>query len=456
MDRTSSFDAGSLATLQQGDHVCAVYDSPEGQIRTISEYVRAGLNLGERCVYIVDDRTVDEVLGGLSAAAVDTGAARDSGRLLLTTKRDSYLQAGCFDPDGMIVTLAAMTDQAIRDGCHGLRVTGEMTWALGAEIGCDRLIEYETKLNRFFPGSRAHALCQYNRARFPPGIVRDVLRTHPIAVLGDQVCPNLYYEPPELLGLPEGDDRRVSYMIDQLLQARLREMELAKAVVLRDDFLSIASHELKTPMNALQLALAVSRKRGDTPGASLAKLENQVSRIATLVDRLLDVSRLNEGRLELELDSVDVAVVVRERVAAFTTAAETAGSKIRVRTAPVSARCDLFRLEQIIDNLLSNAIKYGEGHPIDVSAECINGRARVRVQDYGIGIPKEAQGEIFKRFVRLQPARTHGGFGLGLWIAHETATRMGGHILVSSEPGTGSEFTLDLPGDSVAAQATVH
>jgi hypothetical protein len=106
---------------------------------------------------------------------------------VLTTKRDSYLQAGRFDPDGMISTLIAMTEQAVADSCLGLRVTGEMTWALGPEIGCERLIEYETKLNRFFPGSRAHALCQYNRARFAPEVIRDVLRTHPIAVIGDHV-----------------------------------------------------------------------------------------------------------------------------------------------------------------------------------------------------------------------------------------------------------------------------
>ena len=452
----SSSHTISLSTLRQGDHVCAVYDSPDEQMKTIAEYVRTGLDLGERCVYIVDDRTADDVLAGLSAAGVDAGAARDAGRLVVTTKRDSYLQAGRFDPDGMIATLAAMTNQAIGENCHGLRVTGEMTWALGPEIGCDRLIEYETKLNRFFPGSRAHAICQYNRARFAPEIVRDVLRTHPIAVIGDQVCPNLYYEPPELLGLPESDARRVNYMIDQLLRARLRETELAKAVTLRDEFLSIASHELKTPVNALRLALAVSRQSGEIPRGSLTKLDTQVDRVATLVDRLLDVSRLSEGRLELDLEMVDVAAVVRERVAAFSASAEAAGSRLRVRATTALARCDRFRLEQILDNVLSNAIKYGEGRPIDVSAEPIDGRATVRVEDRGVGIPKEAHTEIFKRFVRLQSAQTFGGFGLGLWIAQEMATRMGGHIDVASEPGAGAVFTVTLPGDNTDVKGVVH
>lgn len=435
----------SLSALRQGDHVCAVYDSPEEQLETISGYVKAGLDAGERCLYIVDDRTADEVLGGMAGAGIDIGTARSGNRLVLSTKRESYLQAGSFDPDAMIAAVSALTDQAVADGCTGLRITGEMTWALGGEIGCDRLIEYETKLNRFFPGSRAHAICQYNRQRFSPAIVRDVLRTHPFAVIGNRVCPNLYYEPPELLGLPEGDARRVNHMIDQLLQARLREEELAKAVALRDDFLSMASHELKTPVNALRLALAVARKRHDIPGEPVERLDAQVGRVAELVDRLLDVSRVSEGRFELDPEEGDVGALVRDRVAAFQPLAEAAGSAIAVEAGHVPARFDRLRLEQIVDNLLSNAVKYGEGRAIEVTARASDASAVIRVRDRGIGIPPELHNQLFKRFVRLHSSKTFGGFGLGLWIARELAHRMGGCIDVESAPGAGSTFTVTLP-----------
>ena len=435
----------SLSALRQGDHVCAVYDSSEEQLETISEYVKAGLDAGERCLYIVDDRTPDEVLGGMAGAGIDIGTARSGNRLVLSTKRESYLQAGSFDPDAMIAAVSALTDQAVADGCTGLRITGEMTWALGGEIGCDRLIEYETKLNRFFPGSRAHAICQYNRQRFSPAIVRDVLRTHLFAVIGNRVCPNLYYEPPELLGLPEGDARRVNHMIDQLLQAGLREEELAKAVALRDDFLSMASHELKTPVNALRLALAVARKRHDIPGEPVERLDAQVGRVAELVDRLLDVSRVSEGRFELDPEEGDVGALVRDRVTAFQPLAEAAGSAIAVEAGHVPARFDRLRLEQIVDNLLSNAVKYGEGRAIEVTARASDASAVIRVRDRGIGIPPELHNQLFKRFVRLHSSKTFGGFGLGLWVARELAHRMGGCIDVESAPGAGSTFTVTLP-----------
>jgi hypothetical protein len=202
--------------LQQADHVCAIYSSGDDQVRLVGDYMRIGIDGGERCLYIVDDRTFDDVRGTLASAGIDIGAAVAARRLVLMTKRDSYLERGRFDPDAMIWALSAITDEAISDGCTGLRVTGEMTWALGPEIGCDRLIDYERKLNEFFDTSRAHAICQYNLSRFPAATIRDVLRTHPLAVIADKVCPNFYYEPPDVISLPETDPRRLAYMLDNL------------------------------------------------------------------------------------------------------------------------------------------------------------------------------------------------------------------------------------------------
>ncbi len=120
----------------------------------------------------------------------------------------------------MLDFLRGALDATLAQGYSALRITGEMTWALGPEVGCDRLMEYETGLNAYFPGSKALAICQYNRRRFPPEVIRDVLRTHPVAILGEQVCPNHYYEPPEFALDPEADAQRVEWMIRQLRLAR--------------------------------------------------------------------------------------------------------------------------------------------------------------------------------------------------------------------------------------------
>lgn len=129
----------------------------------------------------------------------------------------------------MVGTLSDLTSNAVTAGFTAFRVTGEMTWALGAETGGERLIEYERLLNRFFPGSRASAICQYNRERFSPAIIRDVLRTHPQAVIGNNVCTNLYYEPPEFLATGEGDAERVDWMVKQLPRNEQAFIDLRRA-----------------------------------------------------------------------------------------------------------------------------------------------------------------------------------------------------------------------------------
>ena len=211
-----------LSDVSQGDHVCAIYQKPDEQLQAVARYIHAGLLEGERCLYIVDDRSASDVLEALIAEGVDVAAAQANGRLVVLTKRETYLKDGAFNPDQMIWALSAMTDQAISDHCAGLRITGEMTWALGSDTECDRLMDYETKLNQFFPGSRAHAICQYNRTRFGASVIREVLRHHPLAVIGDSVYVNPYFEPSELLGLPDGHHRRVEHMIKQIARSPRR------------------------------------------------------------------------------------------------------------------------------------------------------------------------------------------------------------------------------------------
>ena len=206
-----------MTDFHQGDHICAVYESPDEQLKVLAGYIKNGLDAGERCLYIVDDRSAADVLDALDATGIDVRSAQANRRLALMTKRETYLRDGAFNPDQMIWVLAAMTDEAVAEGCSGLRITGEMTWALGSEAGCDRLLEYEDKLNQFFPTSRAHAICQYNATKFPAWITADVLRLHPFALVGDSLYRNPFYEPPHINGLPADDPRRVRHMLAQIV-----------------------------------------------------------------------------------------------------------------------------------------------------------------------------------------------------------------------------------------------
>ncbi len=222
----------------------------------------------------------------------------------------------------------------------------------------------------------------------------------------------------------------------------------------RDEFLSIASHELRTPVTALQLQMQMLHRAADRGGAALAQqladkmesLERQTRRIALLVNELLDVSRMRLGRLELRLEEIDLAALAREAVEHLRAEIERSGSSVSVRAeGPASGRWDRLRLEQVVANLVVNAAKFGRGKPITVSVEGRDERARLSVEDHGIGIAPEHQDRVFGRFERAVPSQHFGGLGLGLYIARQIVEAHGGRIEVKSTPGLGSTFTVELP-----------
>ena len=191
----------TIADLEPGDHLCCLYETEEEHRAVLTPFLRQGLERGEKAVYIVDARTAETILGYLRDEGLGVEPYLARGQLVILTRDDAYMRDGVFDPGRMIALLRAETDRALAEGYPALRVTGEMTWALRGLPGSERLIEYEARLNEFFPGSRCLAICQYDRRRFDPEVLLDVLRTHPIAIVGTEVYDNFYYTPPtELLG----------------------------------------------------------------------------------------------------------------------------------------------------------------------------------------------------------------------------------------------------------------
>lgn len=293
-----------IRTMSLGDHTCLIYDSLDEQMDAIVPYIKFGLERNEACVYISDDRSVEEIKDAFNNHGVDIESALASGQMVFATKRDAYLKSGSFDPVMMIDYLKELMLEALAKGFTGYRVTGEMTWALGSECGCNRLVEYEALLNDFFPGKKVSAICQYNRDRFAPEIIRDVLRTHPKAVLGNQVCTNLYYETPKMVLGEESAHQKVAWMISQLKTFRQTEQSLQHAVQSRDEFLSIASHELRTPLTSLKFQNDVQREEleegktileGDELKDYIEMNHRQISVLSKLVDDMLDISRIQNG-----------------------------------------------------------------------------------------------------------------------------------------------------------------
>lgn len=237
--------------------------------------------------------------------------------------------------------------------------------------------------------------------------------------------------------------------------------EAQDAIAARNEFLSIASHELRTPLTTLKLQTRSILRRGgvkslppDRLSAKVDMIDRQVERLEGLVDRLLNISRITQQRLEMTREEVDLVELVGEVVSRHEDEAARAGCDVRVRMPPsLVGQWDRLRLDQVVTNLLSNAIKYGPGAPIEVVVEGNEDIARLRVRDLGIGIAAEDQARIFERFERAVSTRHYGGFGLGLWIVRQIVNALGGEISVESTPGEGSTFIVELPLDPSLVEA---
>jgi PAS domain S-box-containing protein len=239
-------------------------------------------------------------------------------------------------------------------------------------------------------------------------------------------------------------------------EERSARMAAEQAVRSRDEFLSIASHELKTPVTALQYGIQGLAKLHGQHGLSHAPpamvenvleiIERQGKRLGRLVNVLLDISRIEAGRFELTREEFDLVGLTREVVAQQAEELKRSGSCITVEAAhPLIGRWDRFRLDQVVTNLLTNAIKYGARQPIRIALEGTDETVRLSVSDRGIGIAPDRQAFVFDRFERAVSSRNYSGLGLGLYIARRIVEEHGGTLHVTSQPGAGSSFVMTLP-----------
>lgn len=231
---------------------------------------------------------------------------------------------------------------------------------------------------------------------------------------------------------------------------RDRKVELENALNLRDEFISLASHELNTPLTALKLQTQMARRKvSDNPllqqevDKILGTYEFQLQRLIRIVNDMLDITRIASGRLELERTSVDLVKTVQNVVDLMPV--QEVDIRIRTNTAYLVGHWDNFKIEQLILNLLTNAIKYGNQKPVEILLYKNDNRAFMEVIDQGIGISPENQQRIFERFERAVLSREFSGLGLGLYITKQIVLAHEGNISLQSEPGKGSVFKIELP-----------
>ena len=234
------------------------------------------------------------------------------------------------------------------------------------------------------------------------------------------------------------------------------QLELEQAVRMRDDFMSIVAHEVRTPLNGLILETQLRKMhlaRDNAAAFTLDKMhamvdrdERQIKSLIRLIEDMLDVSRIRTGKLSIRPKRFDLSTLVRELLHNFSQQIDAAEASVSLdATQPVIGNWDEFRIEQVISNLLTNALRYGAKSPISVKVYSEGGQALVDVQDQGIGISEENQKRIFQQFERVSAKHAVAGLGLGLFISEQIVAAHGGTITVQSRIGEGALFRVCLP-----------
>ena len=190
----------SIARMQPGDHYCGIYRTDEDQRALTIDFVKDGIRRNEKMFYLVNVQSAEQLRMTLSEAGIDADLLIESGQLVIMTAKEAYLRDGQFDPDRMIQLLKDETEKALAEGYEAMRATGEMTWSLAGEPGSERLVEYESRLNHFFPNNKCLAVCQYDRRQFDAEMLLDILHTHPNVLFGKEGFDNsqMYYVPPDV------------------------------------------------------------------------------------------------------------------------------------------------------------------------------------------------------------------------------------------------------------------
>ncbi|QGZ28721.1 hybrid sensor histidine kinase/response regulator [Stutzerimonas stutzeri] len=251
----------------------------------------------------------------------------------------------------------------------------------------------------------------------------------------------------------ERSRREQEVLLDEL---RSIKGELEDAVRMRDDFMSIVSHELKTPLNTLILEVQLRKLqlgRNNFAAFSEDKLrqmvdkdERQIQSLIRLIDDMLDVSRIRTGKLSIRPSRVDLGKLTASVVENFAPQMEASGCTLLFqRPEPIVGVWDEFRIEQVLANLLTNAMRYGAGKPVQVNVNASPTTACIEVSDQGIGINKKSLQRIFCQFERAEGSENSAGLGLGLFIAEQIVKAHNGRIQVESEEGKGALFRVLLP-----------
>jgi signal transduction histidine kinase len=440
----------AVGSLPWGAHFCQFYGEQADLVDSLVPFFKAGLDSNEKCLWVTcDPLPARDARTALRNAVPDLAERERRNQIEIIDHQDWYMATGRPDPDSTLRGWVEREERARAAGFDGLRLTGN-TYRV-ERSDWQGFVDYESRVSKTFQGRNIIGLCSYCLDRCQPHDILDVVANHQFALT--RRAGDWHMIESAALSMAKADLHRLNTELEQRVLERTAALE--HAVRARDEFLSVASHELKTPITSLQLyvqGMVRAQSKGalapEQLNARLNRVQVQCGRLEKLINNLLDVSRADARAPALQRESFDMAELVADATERFAEEFARAGCQVTVDTRePVVGCWDRMRLEQAVTNLLQNAARYAPGAPVHVRVQGEGPWVRVVVRDSGPGIPEKDHARIFERFAQAGSEQFAGGFGLGLWIVKQVVEAHEGSVTLTSRPGSGSTFTLMLPCD---------
>ena len=456
-------DLLDASSTSEHDHFVQFYDSDSFLTESVRDFVVAGLRNDENTVVVATKAHREQLEVALEEVVIDVHAARSEGRYLpfdATTTLAEFMVDGEPDP----VLLDQMIGEMIPRSADGrsLRVFGEMVALLWDEGNIPAAIRLEEFWDSIMETRPLDLMCAYPMRSFS-----HELGTEPFKEVCDRhsrVLPTEDYarldQPNERLLAVAQLQQRVSAVETERRGMKLEQMQLADALDrlkeldrLRNDFVAMVVHDIRTPNAVIGAFLEILRKDWDTLDDErirdlLTRAIANTAHVTSLVDDILTASRIESGDFSYDMKPFDIVEIVYRAVGAARGANDKLRFDVSVDDGLPPALGDEARQIQILNNLLSNAAKFSaEMTTVTVAVRQEGHHLRIDVRDEGLGIARSDQAKLFRRFSRLESRNDPKikGTGLGLYITKALVEGQGGSISVTSEQGAGSIFSYTVP-----------
>jgi signal transduction histidine kinase len=431
------------------EHSVQFFETDTFLVNSVSEFIETGLRAGDACIVFATQPHREGIQERLAADGLNVSAALAQGQYVpfdAAATLSQFMVDGSPEPERFAEIVGDVIAEAAQGG-RSVRIFGELVallWADGNRTATVRLEELWNELSKTFSFS---LFCAYPVHGFD-GEIYEAQFTE-ICNQHSHVIPDENYT---ALSNPH-EQLRVIALLQQ--KANSLEAEIVKRRELerrKDEFISMASHELKTPVTALkgftQLLLRRFKSRNDEESIRfLARMDSQINKLTKLISDMLDISKMQSGQLEYRMEPFDLAALAQEIVENVQGTIQT-HLLILEKPPKVQVFGDRDRIGQVLINLLTNAMKYSpDADTVIVRIAIDGGNVLLSVQDFGIGIAEAYQKKIFEQFYQVnEPAeKTYPGLGIGLYIACKIIERHQGKLWVQSRKGEGATFSFCLP-----------